>query len=160
MIRLNMIVEGQTEETFAHDVLEEPLAQRAIYLSIRCVETSRDKRRHKIYRGGLLNYARARGRSLPLDERRSERRGLVHDDVRSVCVSPRRSPPGKRLSVCRRPDDRVRALQVAFAQDLGHPRFIPYIQLHEFEALLLTDPAKLDWEFIDHAVAIARGLSS
>jgi len=26
------------------------------------------------------------------------------------------------------------------------PRFIPYIQLHEFEALLLSDPQKLDWQ--------------
>ena len=61
MIRVNMIVEGQTEEEFAHDVLEMPLAQRSLYLSVRCVETSRDKKRGKIYRGGLLDYNRLRG---------------------------------------------------------------------------------------------------
>lgn len=33
---------------------------------------------------------------------------------------------------------------------------IPYIQLHEFEALLLSDPEKFDWQYIEHDRAIAR----
>jgi len=53
---------------------------------------------------------------------------------------------------------RVEALEQAFSEDIGHPRFIPYIQLHEFEALLFADPSCLDWYFVDddHALAIAR----
>jgi hypothetical protein len=30
------------------------------------------------------------------------------------------------------------------------------IQLHEIEALLLTDPAKFDWHYLEHDRAIAR----
>ena len=56
MIRLNMIVEGQTEERFVHDVLELHFAERNIFISVRCVETSRDRKRHKIYRGGMTTY--------------------------------------------------------------------------------------------------------
>jgi hypothetical protein len=41
-------------------------------------------------------------------------------------------------------------------REVDHPRFLPYIQLHEFEALILSDPAKFDWEFIDHSQAIER----
>jgi hypothetical protein len=37
---------------------------------------------------------------------------------------------------------------------LRSTRFIPYLQLHEFEALLLADPEKFDWEFLDHEKAI------
>ncbi len=31
----------------------------------------------------------------------------------------------------------------------NHFRFIPYIQLHEYEALLFSDIGKLDWEFLE-----------
>lgn len=51
---------------------------------------------------------------------------------------------------------RVRRLEQALADDIGQPRLIPYIQLHEFEALLLSDPEKFDWQYIDHDQAISR----
>ena len=35
-------------------------------------------------------------------------------------------------------------------------RFIPYIQLHEFEALLLADPQKLDAQVYEHRTWIQR----
>jgi hypothetical protein len=54
------------------------------------------------------------------------------------------------------PYARIAFLERAFAADVAHPRFIPYLQLHEFEALLLSDPQKLDWEFIDRSGPIAR----
>ncbi len=41
-------------------------------------------------------------------------------------------------------------------QDIGHRQFIPYIQLHEFEALILADPQKLDWEYFEHHKAISN----
>jgi hypothetical protein len=50
----------------------------------------------------------------------------------------------------------VAFLEEALGKDFDHPRFVPYIQLHEFEALLLADPSKFDWEFIEHDAAIRR----
>lgn len=41
------------------------------------------------------------------------------------------------------PEKRVEFLERAFANDMGDPRFIPYIQLHEFEAYLFCDPSQL-----------------
>jgi len=38
------------------------------------------------------------------------------------------------------PTDRVTKLEAAVAEELGDPRFIPYVQLHEFEALILSQP--------------------
>src|SRR5262249_20210863 len=37
--------------------------------------------------------------------------------------------------------DRVTTLERAFAADVNDPRFIPHIQLHEFETILLCEPA-------------------
>ncbi|MDE1489352.1 DUF4276 family protein [Xenorhabdus bovienii] len=33
------------------------------------------------------------------------------------------------------------------------------MQLHEFEALIFSDPAKLDWEYLEHDTAIASLVS-
>jgi hypothetical protein len=45
------------------------------------------------------------------------------------------------------PYKRVEFLEQALRSTVDHPRFIPYLQLHEFEALVLADPAKLEWAF-------------
>jgi Domain of unknown function (DUF4276) len=38
------------------------------------------------------------------------------------------------------PLQRVEFLEQCFAEDIGDNRFIPYIQLHEYEAYLFSDP--------------------
>ena len=48
------------------------------------------------------------------------------------------------------PDKRVEALEHAFAEDIGDGRFIPYIQLHEYEAYLFSDPTWFGY-FYDHS---------
>ena len=45
------------------------------------------------------------------------------------------------------PYQRVQTLEDALGMDIADPRFVPYIQLHEFEALLLSDPSMLDSQF-------------
>ena len=41
------------------------------------------------------------------------------------------------------PYAKIAALERAISSDINHPRFIPYIQLHEFETFLLVNPDKL-----------------
>ena len=38
-------------------------------------------------------------------------------------------------------DEKVALLESAFEKDLGDDRMIPYVQLHEFEALLFSKPS-------------------
>jgi hypothetical protein len=52
------------------------------------------------------------------------------------------------------PLDRVRALENSFAADIEDPRFIPYIQLHEFEALLFSSPDSFAVRFPERAAPI------
>ena len=54
------------------------------------------------------------------------------------------------------PYNRIRILEDAMQADIDDRRFIPYIQLHEFEALILADPAKLDWEYLEHSTPISK----
>jgi hypothetical protein len=39
--------------------------------------------------------------------------------------------------------DQAIQIQQALIEHVNHPKFIPYIQLHEFEALLLSEPEKI-----------------
>jgi len=63
-VRVNIIVEGQTEETFVNRILREELGPCGISISARSVETKRKKSRFdrstEIRRGGLSKYAKAK----------------------------------------------------------------------------------------------------
>jgi len=60
------------------------------------------------------------------------------------------------------PYAKVSTLEEAWKADIQHPRFIPYLQLHEFEALLLASPKHLGEEFIgcDEQIRRLGGMAS
>ncbi len=136
MTRVNIIVEGQTEETFVYAILREPLAYNQIYLEARAVETSRDKRANKIYRGGLFDYSRVKRDIL---------RWLKQDQSAFVTTMfdfyalPQDFPGYRTAITSTDPYQKAEIVQQALAADVASQRFIPYIQLHEFEALLFSD---------------------
>src|SRR6185369_4543528 len=53
------------------------------------------------------------------------------------------------------PVHRVEALEAEFARDLGDHRFVPYIQLHEYEAYLFSDPTWFAYFYDHHEKQIA-----
>jgi hypothetical protein len=53
------------------------------------------------------------------------------------------------------PDKRVDALEQTFATDIGDIRFVPYIQLHEYEAYLFSDPTWFAYFYDHHEKQIA-----
>lgn len=156
MRRLNLVVEGQTEEGFVNQVLAPHLATRGIYATARCVTTRRDRRRPDIvHRGGLPDYGKAR---RDVERWAAEDGGAVLTTMFDLYALPDDFPGFEEAR--RRPDpyERVAYLEAALAADLGlgEHRLIPYLQLHEFEALLFSDPAKFDWEYPEHDAQIAR----
>jgi CRISPR/Cas system-associated protein Csm6 len=56
MIRINIVVEGHSEEEFVCRILGEYLAQAGIYVCARRVKTGRKSGRD--YRGGVTTYAK------------------------------------------------------------------------------------------------------
>jgi len=153
MIRLHIIAEGQTEQTFAKTVLAPYLANFNIFVDARCVLTSKDKRAAKEYRGGLLSYEKAKKdiQNWLKEDKRSECRFTTMFDLYALPNDfPGHSEAQREADKYRR----VELLESAMAQDINAPRFIPYIQLHEFEALILADPQQLEWEYLEHNGAI------
>jgi hypothetical protein len=155
VIRLLVTAEGQTELKFVKEVLAPHLARFEIMAFARCVLTSKDKRASKEYRGGLLSYQKARADIITWmkeEPHRSNRFTTMFD----LYALPIDFPGYYDASRTKNPYDRVLILETALAEDINDPRFIPYIQLHEFEALVLADVQHLDWEYLEHDKQIQR----
>ena len=137
--RLHFVVEGQTEEAFVNTVLVPHLAQLSVISVARCVTTS-GKGGVK-HRGGVNNYQQVKNDIVRWmrEDASSDARFTTMLDLYALPASF----PGYESASRLQPLQRVEALESALKEDIGDWRFIPYIQLHEFEALLLSDPQKL-----------------
>lgn len=152
-IRLNFIVEGQTEEAFVNTVLRDYLVGCDVLSSVRCVQTSRH--RNIKHSGGIRRYAQAKRdieRWLRSDANSDARFTTMFD----LYALPDDFPGYADTAGRRDPYDRVNALENALADDINDSRFTPYLQLHEFEALLLAGPRQLESQFGECDVAIQR----
>ncbi|MGC8541049.1 MAG: DUF4276 family protein [Phycisphaerae bacterium] len=150
MIRVNIVVEGQTEETFVNEVLAPALGYRGVYLTPRLLGAPGKQ-------GGNVNYARVR----------MDVSAFLKQDKQAYCTTlidlyglgngfPGNDPTP--IGVLRRPEPgRASQIEQAVKSDIistlgdnwrADIRFIPYIQQYEFEGLLFSDP-----------VALAQGIS-
>lgn len=152
-VRLNFIVEGQTEETFVNQVLRPHLATFSVWSRAQCVMTTR-KSGIK-HRGGIRNY------SLPKHHINTLMKQDKNPDVRFTTMFdlyrlPEDFPGYDEASSVADPYERVGVLENALSQDVSDHRFIPYIQLHEFEALLFASPRMLETQFHHRSDEIDR----
>jgi hypothetical protein len=51
---------------------------------------------------------------------------------------------------------KAECIEQAWKADIGHPNFFPYIQVHEFEALILTRPSVLGEFYPEHSAGIEQ----
>ena len=143
-IRLNITTEGQTELRFVKDVLSKHLLSYQIYCSHRSVLTSKEY--HK--RGGITNYAKVKKdiQQWISSENSSDRRFTTMFDYYAL---PNDFPGYSDTQKFTDPYDKVKCIEKAFLEDMNDSRFIPYIQLHEFEALLFSNLDVLLLEYED-----------
>ena len=154
--RLNFIVEGRTEENFVKTVLRDHFAARSIVTAAHCITTRRERRaKHLIHRGGLTTWKHARNDIRRwLREDRSENAGFT--TMFDLYGLPADFPRSTDAAGASDPYARVELLEAALGEAVDDRRFIPYIQLHEFEALLFADPQRLDTQFPDRPIPIQQ----
>lgn len=134
MSRLNIVVEGQTEETFVRDLLAPHLGQHNIFATARSVETGRHRQR-----GGLVGYIKAkRDIQTWLKQDKQAFVSTMFDYYALPGDFPQPTSPRGQASAI----DWAIKLEHALAVDINDSRFIPYLQVHEFEALLFSDVQK------------------
>jgi hypothetical protein len=136
-MRLHFVVEGQTEETFVRDLLSPELAAQGIFCDVHRVTTGR--RRAKVYRGGLLSFQHLR-RDLELWMKQDSGPDSWFTTMVDLYRLPSDFPGIEESRGIADPLQKVEFLEERFSSDVNHPRFVPYIQLHEFEALLFSEP--------------------
>jgi len=153
MTRLNVIAEGQTEQRFVQQVISEHLASHGVFASVRCVLTGRDKRSVKSFRGGMTTYQRAK-KDIETWMKGDRDSRCFFTTMFDLYALPTDFPEFEQALAINDPYKRVRVLEDALAQELGSRRFIPYIQMHEFEALIFCDPWQLGQEYLEHKTAI------
>ena len=160
MIRLHITAEGQTEELFVNQILANHLGSFDISTDVRCVMTSRDKRRQdRIFRGGMTNYAKAKNDILQWLKEEIHNTDVFFTTMFDFYALPDDFPCYKEATKVTDPDQQVKIIEDAFKEDIGDGRFIPYIQLHEYEALLLSKPQAFEIEYFDQKSGI-RELTS
>lgn len=145
-VRLHLLVEGSTEERFVNRVLAPHLGAVGVFADARKVETGR--RPGKIYRGGLLSYEQV-AKDLQRWMKEDAGPDAWYSTMLDLYALPDDFPAFAEAERISDPYHRIERLEAAFAAAIDHRRFIPYLQLHEFEALILTDPSHLDWFFVE-----------
>lgn len=152
MARLHVLVEGQTEETFVNTVLRPHLADLEVWVDARCLSTKRKIRRRKNV-GGILPYDEAKAdleRWIKEDWNEDSWFSTMFDLYGLPNDFPKFDDAKNQLD----PLIRVEMLENAFHDEINYRRFIPYIQLYEFESVLFSDPQKFKSEFIGQDEAI------
>lgn len=137
MIRVHVICEGQTEEMFVNQVLAETFQPRGIYLAPALI----GKPGHK---GGNFRFERLL----------TDVKNRLLGDRQAYCTTffdfyglPEEFPGKLETSAKGAMDEKADYLLAAMTdrlrEKLGHDvmhRFIPYIQMYEFEGLLFSNP--------------------
>lgn len=139
MTRLSVLVEGQTEERFVHDLLAPHLAPLQVWATPIVVHTSRSADGRKRRGGGHWRLWKRDLEGLCRD-RSPDARVTTLFDLYGLPADF----PG--LDACTRIADtvaRCAALEARMAAEIVDDRFIPYLQRHEIEALVLVDPTPL-----------------
>lgn len=138
---IHILVEGQTEEEFVRDILNEHLAAKGIYLNVVLAKTKRAIGANPAFRGGIVSYGKVE----------FDLKGLLRDSSAAMVTTM--------IDYYRLPSDfpnfndveaktgaaqkRVAYLEKKFAENIAHSKFLPYLSLHEFEALLFTKPEEI-----------------
>ncbi len=139
MTRLNVLVEGETEETFVQEILAPHLADNGIYVSGIQLVPNTARANSRRFKGGVVRYHPVRD-ALVRWMRQEDKDDARFTTVLDFYKLPEDFPGMRNARASASPDD----LEAALADDVADEargRFIPYLQQYEFEALVLADTA-------------------
>jgi hypothetical protein len=143
MTRLLVLVEGQSEEIFVNRTLAPHLAPYGVAVAKPILIWTRRLAGGGGHRGGVSHYRQIRNSLDP----------LLRDTTAWVTTLidyyalPTDFPGHVAFSSLVDPKLKVAALTQAFAEDVAHPRFLPFLALHELEAWLFSSPPSVAGHF-------------
>lgn len=158
MIYINIIVEGSSEETFVNDVITPHFAKMNKFISVRKIKTGWDKSNDKPVKGGLLKYMKFKNDVIRWIESDRSRPNTFYTSFIDLYAFPidSESPYIESIRTIKNVYQKVDLLETAIYNNINCDNFIPYVQLHEFEAFLLVDPDRLLMMYPEHNTSIKK----
>ena len=145
MVRLHLFAEGRTEQTFADTVLKPHLASLGVYMQKPSL-IAHARRKRRTHRGGGRNY-QAMQNDIERRRRQEPGRGVYFTTMIDLYALHAHFPGAEEAENWSDPYRRVEVLENAWLDATGDNRFIPFIQLHEFEAYLFCDVSRFSLFF-------------
>lgn len=149
-----VLVEGQTEEVFAKEVLQPYLSEHNIWIEPTIINTKIVKNAPN-FKGGSVYYGKVKRDLERILKDKSIWTTTFFDFYRLGEDFPQSAKIKKIGSTNLQ---KVISLERAFEQAINNPRFKAYIQIHEFEALLFSSLKGFEINFADDPDFI-RGVS-
>lgn len=134
MIELRVVVEGETEQELIKRVVAPHLARHDVYATPIVVTTKRERDGRKHTGGGDWTKWLAELRLHCRDQRPTLRITTLFDLYRL----PKNFPGLEQHARISDSAERVGRLEEEMEKEIADPRFLPYLQRHEFEALVLA----------------------
>jgi hypothetical protein len=135
---LHIVVEGPTEETFVGEVLKPHLTSRGVYPVATLVAT-RLVDHGPNFKGGVTAYSKTRRHIIRLLNDRSAIAVTTMFDFYGLPSDF----PGRAHQPAGSGRVRVAYLEEQLQNEVGDPKFIPYLALHEFESMIFVSPEHL-----------------
>lgn len=133
MISLFVVVEGPTEETFVNQVLSPHLQAHSIWATPIIVKTRQNRDGTK-QTGGSVKWSKCLKELRDLLRTPTARLTTMFDYYRLPRDFPGVVTDVDPLTTA----EHVAAIEAALGRAVGNDRFVPYVQRHEFEALVLA----------------------
>ena len=142
---INILCEGQTEERFVSKVLKPYFNDCGIVLKPRILLTSKKKNQ----RGGMISFSQAKRDIENWISKNRNRKSETHyyTTMFDFYALPSDFPGMDEIEKYIDAYGKVSVVERAMAEKFQVSDFIPYIQLHEFEALLLSDVSQIIAKF-------------
>jgi hypothetical protein len=144
MVRLYIFAEGQTEQTFADILVKPHLGQYEVFMH-NPILIAHAKKKGQVHRGGGRKYVPMKNDILRFLKQEKAPDVFFTTMIDLYAIHPDFPGLAESESMRQNPIQRVEFLEQRFAEDIGDYRFIPYIQLHEYEAYLFADPTCFEY---------------
>ena len=155
MARLYLFAEGRAEQTFANTVLGPHLAVHGVYMH-NAVLIANAHKKQRIHRGGGGNFA-AMQKDIDRFLKQERAKNVFFSSMIDLYALHRGFPGTEEAQSFRDdPYQRVRVLEESWARETNDRRFIPHLQLHEYEAYLFVNISILSNYYSDKQQAIAE----
>jgi hypothetical protein len=142
MVKVLILVEGQTEEKFIKKLLGPHLHQFGVYLVPILLTTKRVKNGAN-FKGGIISYGKIKQHLHELFNDSSAAAVTTMFDYYGLS----NDFPGLKSIPKLDCYKQVEHVEAAFKEDINESRLIPYLQLHEFEGLLFSSPVTIACPF-------------